>query len=68
MMDALGFMKWKYQVITEAELRRLVDDGHPFTSVYEQEALRKCGELGWELVQILVGNDGKVYYFKQATP
>ena len=61
-------MKWKYQVITEAEMRRLVDDGHPFTSVYEQEALCKCGELGWKLVQILLNNGEKVYYFKQAMP
>ena len=58
-------MKWKYQVLTETELCRILDDNHPFTSANEQDALYKCGELGWELVQVLVVNDERMYYFKK---
>lgn len=59
-------MKWKYKVITETELCKFVEcEEKPITSEYEQEALCKLGELYWELIQILVLNGEKVYYFRQ---
>ena len=58
-------MKWKYQVISEKNLRCILNKNEDLTLFEEEQGLCFCGNLGWELIKILIIDGEKIYYFKK---